>query len=754
MSLARSRNCRKHHSSMNRLVKHQGLRARIIAWTFIPTMVILAAVTLVTYAAYQSVTNDLVLAKNQELTRLSASQLSAEMKSYTDLLTEIATTSDLRQTNPTLQQAALEYFSNRLVIFDGGVVILDNFGVLVAALPERPDDLGQDWSNREYFRQIVHTSTPVFSNILPDGPGHAEVIIAAVPILGDQGELIGVLAGMFRMGVREVSAFYGGIVKQRIGENGSTYIVDNLGRVIYHQDSAQIGDDISTSQIVQAAMVGGAGAIRSKDDNGKSIVAGYASIPGTSWLLINEENWVSLASAFQGYRQFLILLMGLGVLIPIILVNIGIRRIMQPIVALTGAAQEVAKGNFDQTIAAQTGDEIEELAKQFNLMAGQLRASYAQLEQRVSDRTRELAVLYRADEELLSHLQLDDLLKALVDVAVDILETDKSSLLVWDAERKKLVVGASRGFDPETYNRMSFGAGDGFIGAVLSIGKPAVVEDTHNEKQVALNVTQPEGIRSFMHVPIKVKGQLFGIFNFSYLTPRTFSDDEQRLFVALAQRAGMAIENAQLYEQAQFAATVEERQRLARELHDAVTQTLFSSSLIADVLPRIWERNPEEGRRRLEELRQLTRGALAEMRTLLLELRPSALVEVELGDLLRQLSEAFIGRSRIPIQLDIDENLQIPPDVKVGLYRIAQEALNNIAKHAGASQVTLTLQSQRTGLELTIADNGCGFDPSGISPEHLGLKIMNERSKEIGACLVIDSRVGSGTKIVAHWESD
>jgi nitrate/nitrite-specific signal transduction histidine kinase len=738
---------------MNGLIKRQGLRTKIIAWSFIPTLVILAAVTLVTYAAYQSVTDDLVLAKDQELTRLSASQLSAEMKAYTDLLTEIANTSDLRQADPALQSAALEHFSNRLVIFDGGVVILDNFGVTVAALPKRPEDLGQDWSNREYFSQIVHTSRPVFSDILPDGSEHAEVIIAAVPILGDQGELIGVLTGMFRTGVREVSAFYGGIVKQRIGENGSTYVVDSFGRVIYHQDSAQIGNDISTSQVVQAAMAGGSGAIHSKDNDGNRIVAGYASIPGTPWLLISEENWVSLASAFRGYSQFLIFLMSLGILIPIILVNIGIRRIMQPIVALTDAAQEVARGNFDQTITAQTGDEIAELANQFNFMAGQLSASYAQLEQRVSDRTRELAVLYRADEELLSHLQLDDLLKALVHVAVHILGTDKSSLLVWDAARNKLVVGASCGFDAETFNRMSFDVEEGVIETVISTGEPAVVEDTSNEPRVIARMTQPEGIRSFIHVPIKIKGQLFGIFNFNYLTPRTFSEDERRLFIALAQRAAMAIENAQLYEQAQFAATVEERQRLARELHDAVTQTLFSSSLIADVLPRIWERNPEEGRRRLEELRQLTRGALAEMRMLLLELRPSALVEVELGDLLRQLSEAFTGRSRIPIRLDIEISLQIPPDVKVGLYRIAQEALNNISKHAGASQVVLTLRNQDKQLELSIADNGCGFDSCCISSDHLGLKIMSERSREIGVRLVVDSQVGIGTKIIAQWES-
>ncbi len=478
---------------MNRRFKRQGLRTKILAWSFFPTLFILATVALVTYAAYQNVIGDLVLAKDQELTRLSASQLSAEMKAYTDLLTEIANTSDLRQADHALQRAALERFRNRLVVFDGGVVILDNFGVLVAALPKRPEELGQDWSNREYFRQIVHASRPVFSNILPDGPAGADVIVAAVPIVGDQGELIGVLTGMFRTGVREVSAFYGGIVKQRIGENGSTYIVDGLGRAIYHQDSSQIGKDISSNSVVQAATAGGSGAVRSNDENGRKIVAGYASIPGTSWLLVNEENWVSLASAFQGYSQFLVLLMGLGILIPIVLINIGIRQIMQPIVALTDAAQEVARGNFDQTITAQTNDEIEELANQFNYMAGQLRASYAQLEQRVSDRTKELAVLYRADEEMLSHLELNDLLKALVNVAVNILETDKSALLVWDAGKKKLVLGAACGFSPEAFENISFGTEDGVIGTVMSTGEPAIVEDTHNEQGVDVRVTVPRG---------------------------------------------------------------------------------------------------------------------------------------------------------------------------------------------------------------------------------------------------------------------
>ena len=134
--------------------------------------------------------------------------------------------------------------------------------------------------------------------------------------------------------------------------------------------------------------------------------------------------------------------------------------------------------------------------------------------------------------------------------------------------------------------------------------------------------------------------------------------DEQDLFAAhtLADQLAIAIENSRLYEQANELAASHERQRLARDLHDAVSQTLFSVSLIAEVLPRIYARDPEQGKQRLEELRQLTRGALAEMRTLLLELRPAALAEANLPDLLKQLGEAVTGRARIPVEVSTDES--------------------------------------------------------------------------------------------------
>ncbi len=221
----------------------------------------------------------------------------------------------------------------------------------------------------------------------------------------------------------------------------------------------------------------------------------------------------------------------------------------------------------------------------------------------------------------------------------------------------------------------------------------------------------------------------------------------------LSQSFNQMIERLQTTEGRLATAAAEERNRLARDLHDAVSQTLFSASLIAEVLPRLWQRNPEEGSRRLEEVRQLTRGALAEMRTLLLELRPSALVEAELPHLLNQLGESINGRARVPVTVLVDGQCSFPTEVKVALYRIAQEALNNVAKHAGARQVKVNLLCELTKVTLKITDDGHGFDMTGVPPGSFGLGIMHERAGDIGALISVQSKMGHGTEVVVVWQN-
>jgi PAS domain S-box-containing protein len=257
--------------------------------------------------------------------------------------------------------------------------------------------------------------------------------------------------------------------------------------------------------------------------------------------------------------------------------------------------------------------------------------------------------------------------------------------------------------------------------------------------------------RSNLSAPLVVKDEMYGTISLYYKDPRDFGSEDIGLAVSFADQAALAIENARLRSQAAASAVATERNRLARDLHDAVTQTLFSASLIAEVLPRIWERNPDEAVRRVQELRELTRGALAEMRTLLLELRPSALIEAEPSELFKHLIDAFTGRARLPVQFSINGKGDLHPDVKVALYRIAQEALNNISKHSEATQVKFNFDCCPQSAELWIEDNGQGFAVNQGLPEHLGLGIMRERAESINAELSIISEHGKGTVISVLW---
>lgn len=265
---------------------------------------------------------------------------------------------------------------------------------------------------------------------------------------------------------------------------------------------------------------------------------------------------------------------------------------------------------------------------------------------------------------------------------------------------------------------------------------------------------------ALLAVPLVVDQQTYGALVLYFMEPRDLGDEDVVLAEMFADQATLAIANAELRLRIEQSAVAAERNRLARELHDAVTQTLFSAGMIADVLPDIWQRDPVEGRRLLDELRSLTRGALAELRTLLFELRPRSLIEVSLPILLEHLAQAMSNRARIPIRVVVDGTCSPPPEVQIGLYRIAQEALNNVVKHAGATQAVVTLRcwSQEHGqrLELIIEDDGCGFDATAIWPHHLGLTIMRERAEAIKAVLGIHSRPRTpaepgGTRVSVTW---
>ena len=283
--------------------------------------------------------------------------------------------------------------------------------------------------------------------------------------------------------------------------------------------------------------------------------------------------------------------------------------------------------------------------------------------------------------------------------------------------------------------------------------QPMVLRDIpQNEPYWALG--EHADIQCYVGTPICLEGEVIGFLNLHIDQPDFYSEKHGERLQAFANQAASAIQNARSYERAHVIAALEERQRLARDLHDAVSQTLWSANITAEVLPGLWEQDIDEGRKCLDELHKFTRGALSEMRALLIELRPSGLVETRLEALLHQLTESMSNRMGVPVTLKVEGNCLLPPDTQVAFYRIAQEALNNICRHTTATCAKVTLIHQPSFASLIITDNGTGFNPSNVPARRLGLSIMRERAASIGAHLDIHSEKGHGTQIMLEWRKE
>ncbi len=369
-----------------------------------------------------------------------------------------------------------------------------------------------------------------------------------------------------------------------------------------------------------------------------------------------------------------------------------------------------------------------------------------------------------------SNRTLDEILDFIIMEAARLLKTDSAALYRLNSDKKTLVLEAACGM-PRLMPKNTF-VSIGVLCKAFMERKPVVKTDL---SELDLMINGNPDIENYLNwlrynctgliaVPLVCMDEVYGGIAF-YIRKdgeqpaHNLSKDDIDLAMIFADQAALAIDNTRLRKQAEDMAVVAERNRLARDLHDAVTQTLFSANLIAEVLPRILERSREDGLNRLEELKQLTRGALSEMRTLLFELRPATLVDAPLDELLKQLAESVAGRARIPVSLIITSPVKLPTDVKIAFYRIAQEALSNIAKHSGAQKATVEVKlydDEQTGNPvaiLNVNDNGRGFDPARVTSKHLGLGIMRERARAAGARLKIESKTDEGTTIELKWFS-
>ena len=264
------------------------------------------------------------------------------------------------------------------------------------------------------------------------------------------------------------------------------------------------------------------------------------------------------------------------------------------------------------------------------------------------------------------------------------------------------------------------------------------------------------GFSRALVVPLVLHAEIIGTLVIAARCRRkAIQEREVELAQAAAGSIAAAIVHARLREEENRKTASQVRDHLARELHDAVTQSVYSASLIAQALPTIWQRAPEEGLAGLAQLQRLVRSALAELRILLYELRPGTLAGVELFQLVGRLADSLAGQSEVEVEVrvqpGVDEGLL--PEAKVAMYRIAQEAFNNIAKHARAKHVSADATKAGEAVVMTVEDDGVGFAPDDgrSEPGRMGLHIMRERAREIGAVLKVEQVVPTGTRVTVRW---
>ncbi|HEX6553402.1 MAG TPA: GAF domain-containing protein [Ktedonobacteraceae bacterium] len=411
---------------------------------------------------------------------------------------------------------------------------------------------------------------------------------------------------------------------------------------------------------------------------------------------------------------------------------------------------------------------LDELARQAGLAAhavrltADLQRSYEQLEQRVQERTRELSSLLEISHTVASTLQLKPLLGLILDQLKLVIDYTGSSILTVEGE--DLVFLDHRGPVPqEQLARLHFPLEQlGPIWETIAMGSSILIQDVHEETKLAqalraamgdLLATTFQYVCSWMAVPLMLRDQVIGMLVLTSSEEQAFTEHHVTLALAIANQATIAIENARLYEQAQELAAVEERQKLARELHDSVSQALYGIALGLHTARIQVDRDPLKLPASLDDLLSLAEAALAEMRALIFELRPESLEREGLVSALAKQGAALRTRHDILVQADLCEEPGLPLKAKQELNRIAQEALHNTVKHAHARKVDLVLRRTANGVILEVRDDGVGFDPLGSFPGHLGLRSMQERVSNLGGSLQIESAPGQGTHLLAQVPS-
>ncbi len=674
---------------------------------------------------------------------------------------------------------------------------LDSGGIIARIYPRTNLSLTQRFDARiqPYFMAGAPAANPnhatVFTQPYLDPLSNRGLLVSAVsPVYTSGGSFVGVIS--VDVPLSDLSAT---VVKRDSAEDGYAIIADHLARVVAASDAAlaNLGLDkvlaepmqvhfpslLSSSdenlRQVASKMLAGTSGVQEIGQGDKARLVAWAPVPSANWtLMLFEPKQAVLRPAAEMMeaavhsKELLLaqsagetMVVAAGALLLALLLGAAFTR---PFQKLSEGARAIGQGNLAHRIDLDSRDEAEELAHEFNAMAERIQEISAGMEERVASRTREMAALYAVASATSHFLDLSSIMREVLDQVTTVSGWEAGEIYIFEGqvgsapdrltERLPLpVADAVRSLAMSGYGDVrpqQAATGQGLFYYMLS------VED---DLGLVKNAADPDWPEDLVVFPVRSKGQSLG-----YLALATRHRGRREflrpaLIVSVASQLAVAIENFRLYEQAKQLAASEERSRLARELHDSVSQTLFSIALTAQAAATLNQSHPDKVTDLLTRLSNLTAAAQNEMRDLIFALRPEALQNEGLLRALRRFM-ATVQLLGLDVTFEVEGEPAIGSEREYALYHFVREAVHNVVKHAKARRILVSLAFSADRVSVEVVDDGVGFalDEDGwpapkVGPDGrpgrrgLGFSTMRERAASLGSKLIIESSPGTGTRL-------
>lgn len=714
-----------------------GLRGRIMLLVAIGLLVATLPLGVMGLAMVRAAT-DRVLEERLVLTRATAHHLGERLIqgwAQLDLLSARVALRWQTRDVPTIRQDFAQ-FAPQMSLFSGGIVFVDGAGRLVVQELRSPLLGRLPVAEIPALLKTLSSREPQTDYLIRNADRIA-VVIFAVPVMAGPDTVAGAIGGVIDLTRPTLQTFITGLA---MGRSGHAAIVNRNGIVLAGTDSGELFSRNEHPEFFARFIAEGRPVVGPTEEYhgpgipGEIHVMAFAPIPSVPWGMGIGQNEEETFGPIRRLRDRVIVFELVVLVAALVFAWLDTSAVAAPLRALKEAAERISGGDLARRVEIHRADEIGALARSFETMRLQLVQSLEE----VRRRAHASQSLYEVGTEVLSMQDRDAVLRSVAARAVSLLHVDVGLICLLDDAGTMARISATAGAATAVARTVPFPVAGRLLG--VDCLTCANIDPTYQAAHLA--------------APLTVAGRYVGALCVGARSGRVFSVEDREVLDGLANLAAIATENARLQERVQSVAMLDERERIAREMHDSVGQVLgYVNTKVQAVKVMLEDRKVSEAQRQLVQLEEAARGVYADLREAIVSLRTATSPERGLIPVMREYVGRFTELSGVLTELvpegDPDRYV-FGPTTELHLMRIVQEALTNIRKHAVARRAWVRLALREGGLLLTVADDGLGFDPAQTPRDGwsgFGLQTMRERAEAIGGQLTIRRRDGSGTEV-------